>query len=380
MKKFMAAGIALLLAGGGLWWWWPFGNGHGTLKLAGIVEIQEVRLGSKVGGRVESVQVEEGALVSAGRPLVIFETPELQAQRDQMKAKLAAAQAELNRLLAGARVEEKKAAQAAADAARARFDLLKQGFRIEEKTQAASDLKFAEADLKLAEEEFQRVYGLYRQRSASKAEFDQAVSARDRSRSRVDTARAKLDLVERGYRKEEIAEARALWEQARAKADEVYEGPRQEDIEAAKARVAETRARLAETESLLKEAVVAVPANLGQVLVEVVSVRPGDLVPANQPVVRVLRAEDLWVKVFVPETKLGLITVNQEVEVTIDSHPDRRFRGKVVQRSAVSEFTPRNVQSVEERRHQVFGVKVRVEDPQGIFNAGMAAQVYVPLK
>jgi len=68
------------------------------------------------------------------------------------------------------------------------------------------------------------------------------------------------------------------------------------------------------------------------------------------------------------------------VEVTIDSYPGRVFYGKVFQRSSISEFTPRNVQSVDERRHQVFGVKIRIEDPQGVFSAGMAAEVKIRLE
>ena len=71
--------------------------------------------------------------------------------------------------------------------------------------------------------------------------------------------------------------------------------------------------------------------------------------------------------------------VKKEVNVTIDSHPGKVFKGIVVQRSNISEFTPRNVQSVDERRHQVFGVKILVKDPGGVLNAGMAAEVTIPL-
>ena len=105
----------------------------------------------------------------------------------------------------------------------------------------------------------------------------------------------------------------------------------------------------------------------------------GDVVPANQPIIRVLRTDDLWVKIFVPETQYGLVTLNKEVDVTVDSHPGMKLKGVVIQRSNISEFTPRNVQSIDERRHQVFGVKIRVDDPQGVLNAGMAAEVSIPL-
>ena len=109
------------------------------------------------------------------------------------------------------------------------------------------------------------------------------------------------------------------------------------------------------------------------------SLRPGDLVPANQTVIRVLRNEDLWVKVYVPETQYGLVTLDKKVRVTIDSHPGKVFEGVVKQRANISEFTPRNIQSVDERRHQVFGVKILVTNAEGVLNAGMAAEVTVPL-
>jgi multidrug resistance efflux pump len=93
-----------------------------------------------------------------------------------------------------------------------------------------------------------------------------------------------------------------------------------------------------------------------------------------------LRADDLWVKVFVPATELGRLKLGQGVEVGVDSHPGRLFAGEVIQIADVSEFTPRNVQSLDERRHQVFAVKVRVADPEGVFKSGMAAEVFVPLE
>src|SRR5207249_5593492 len=135
---------------------------------------------------------------------------------------------------------------------------------------------------------------------------------------------------------------------------------RWEDVAIARAKVDELQANIEAIDINLRETTVYVPTNLGKAVVEVVAIRAGDLVPANQPIVRVLRVEDLWVKIFVPETQYGLVTLQQEVDVTIDSHPGKIFKGKVIQRSNISEFTPRNVQSVDERRHQVFAVKVFV--------------------
>jgi multidrug resistance efflux pump len=110
-------------------------------------------------------------------------------------------------------------------------------------------------------------------------------------------------------------------------------------------------------------------------VLEVLSVRKGDVLSPGAPVARLHRASDLWVKVFVPETEIGRVAVGQSAEATVDSFPGRKFAGKVSWIAAQAEFTPRNVQSADERRHQVFAVKVVVADPEGVFKSGMAAEV-----
>ena len=141
--------------------------------------------------------------------------------------------------------------------------------------------------------------------------------------------------------------------------------------------VAEIRSRLQEFDVNLEEATVRAPSRS---VIDVVSVRKGDLVAAGQTVARILRADDLWVRVYIPEIELGKIRLNQPARVTIDAYPGKTFQGTIVQIATVSEFTPRNIQSVDERRHQVFGAKVVVDDPQGVFKSGMAAEVDIAIE
>jgi multidrug resistance efflux pump len=211
----------------------------------------------------------------------------------------------------------------------------------------------------------------------AKSEYDAAVTAYDRCQGRVNAARAHLKLLLAGSRPEEIAEAAAELARAQANFDLLEAGTRAEDIAQAKARVAELKAKLRELDVNLREAVVLTPE---LAVVEVLPVRKGDIVAPNQPVVRVLRAEDLWVKVYIPETELGKLRLGQEVGVLIDGYPDKRFTGTIQQIASESEFTPRNVQSADERRHQVFAVKVRVANPEGVFKAGMAADVVLTVE
>lgn len=378
MKKLAVIGVGLVLVGaaGSAAWYWPYTHQPKVLRLPGTVEIQEVRLGSKIAGRVAAVPVREGQVVEPKTLLVRFAIPELLAQREAARQRLAAAEAELLKANKGPREEEIEEARALADAAAAKVAMMRRGYRDEEKAQAQHDLESAQADLRQAEQEYTRVKSLQGTVGSSPAEYDIALSNRDRTRGRVRTAQARVDWMKRGFREEEKAEAEAELRRAEAHYFLLRKGNRDEDKAIAAAQAAEARARLAEIEANVAEADVVAPEKC---VIEVLAVRPGDLVAAGQPVVRALRADDLWVKVFVPSTELGKISVGQDVEVTVDSHPGVRFPGQVIHIDAVSEFTPRNVQSADERKHQVFAVKVRVTDPKGVFKSGMAAEVFVPL-
>lgn len=370
----MAGGLVAAAAAVAAWFW--LGHRADELVLPGVVEIQEVRLGSKVGGRVSRVPVVEGQIAEAGTLLVEFDEPELQAQHEQQEARVRQAAADLEKARNGARAEEVAAALAAWNAAEARLKRAKAGFRTEEVQQAREDLKATEADLTWTREEFDRTERIYRTAAGSKTDLDTARANRDRARGRYESAKFHLMMLERGGWDVEIEEAAAEVARLKANYELLYHGTRAEDLELAEAKAKEARGRLAEIEANLKETNVFAPE---RVVVEVVAVRKGDLVPPNQPVVRVLRADDLWVKAYVPEPELGKLRLNQPVHVTVDAYPGRDFQGVVSFIGSAGEFTPRNVQSADERRFQVFAVKVRVADPDGVFKSGMAAEVRLKL-
>jgi multidrug resistance efflux pump len=375
--KGIAAAVALAaLAVVALGFFWPFGDGPRILRLPGVVEIQEVRLGPRIAGRVAEVHVWEGDPVKPGDLLVTLDVPDLKAQHEQALAHWSEAEALRDKTDHGPRQQEKDAAEAAYLAAKARLDRLETGYREEEKRQAENEYRAAQVDLDLARQEFDRARRLIDTGAVTRAEFDTARANLDRASRRAEAARARHDIMQKGPRGEEIREARAEMQQADANWRLLKAGSRSEDIAAAAARAAEARARAHELEILLGEAEIRAKEDA---IVEVVAVRKGDLVTANQPIIRVLRTKDLWVKVYVPETELGRVPLHQKVEVTVDCFGDRHFLGEVVHIAAGSEFTPRNIQSLDERRHQVFGVRVRVADPHGVFKSGMAAEVFIPL-
>lgn len=146
-------------------------------------------------------------------------------------------------------------------------------------------------------------------------------------------------------------------------------------VESAKMRVAQAKAQLAQIETQLREMRVVAPGNC---ILEVLSVKVGDVLPANREVATVILPEHLWVRVYVPENWLGFIKLNQPVRVRIDSFPGKDFSGTVEQINRQAEFTPRNVQTVEDRIKQVFGVKVRLDNSEDKLRAGMSADIYFP--
>lgn len=368
--------ILLALGGGGAYYWRYHRGPDAALELAGVVESQEVRLGSKLGGRVAAVEVQEGDTVQAGQLLVRLAQPELEAQRRQAGARVQAAAATLEKAQKGPQEEEIQAAHAAMMSAKARLDRLVNGWREEEKAQALHDMESAKADADWAENLLRRDERLYTENRAalSPTELETSRANRDRARGRYAAAKSRVAMLQAGSREEDKAEARADHDRAKAQYELLRKGTREEDKAAAAAQLREAQARLAEIEAMCAEAEVRAP---GRALVEVVSVRAGDLVQPNQPIIRVLKAEDVWVKVYVPETELGKVHKNQPAEVLIDSHPGRRFTGRVAHVASISEFLPRNVQSVDERRNQVFGIKIIVseQDAEKIFKPGMAATV-----
>jgi multidrug resistance efflux pump len=374
--KPLTAGAALLAAAAsaaGVWF--HFREPPKEMLLPGTVETQEVRLSSRVGGRVAKVLVSESQIAEPGQTLVELEMPELDAQRAQLVAQREAAEAVLMRLEHGPRAEEKAAAKAAVESAAARLAKMQRGYRAEEVEEERKNLQAIEADLQNAQVELNRERSLMAKGASTVQSYDAANARHSRLLAQAQAATAKVKMMESGYRAEEIAESKAEVARLQANYDLQLAGTRPEEIEEARARVNDLAAKIDEIDVKRRERTVIAPE---RAVIETVMVRPGDIVAANQAVVLVLRADDLWVKAYISEVDLGKIHLGQKVHVTSDSYPNKRFEGTITHIASASEFTPRNVQTIEERRHQVFAFKVRVTDSKGVFKSGMAADVWLP--
>ena len=355
----------------GLGVWHGWSTRQSRLEYSGTVETREIQAGSKVGGRVTEVPVEEGQFVKAGQVLVLFEANDLTARRAEAAAQAQQAQAMLERLLHGNRPEEIAQANAAAEAQRAQMHAAQAGPRKQEIDQARADYSSAQADAANADTYFQRMQQLVQKDVISRQQFDDARDKRDAAQGRAKAAQQRLALLEAGTRAEELEAAEARYQQARAAAELARKGSRKEDIAGARAQLAAAKAAIANIEVSLREAELTAPADG---LVEVVSVRPGDLVPPGRIVITMLEPSQLWVKAYVPETDLARVHVGQPATIRIDG-TTQSFNGHVGMVSSQAEFLPRNVQTSDDRQHQVFGVKVYVDNAAGVLKSGMAATV-----
>jgi len=225
-------------------------------------------------------------------------------------------------------------ASANADAAEAQYRLTLEGSRKEDVLQAEALFRSADAD-------YRRMKDLLASGTVTQKQYDDALA-------RFVAAQQTYEKLVRGLRKEEIAVARARRDQATAAADFARKK--------------------------LGDCVVRSPAR-GMVTLR--AVEPGELVPAGGQLFQVTALEEVDLMIYVDETRLGGVALGNRAEVFIDSFPDRPFEGRVVFISPVAEFTPKNVQTKEERTKLVFGVKVRVKNPDGALKPGLPADARI---
>ncbi|HLK03457.1 MAG TPA: efflux RND transporter periplasmic adaptor subunit [Candidatus Acidoferrum sp.] len=328
------------------------------LQGSGTVEARNIRVGSKIGGRISEVRVREGDPVKAGQILIAFDDKELQASLEQARANAQKSQR-------GYRPEEIQEARAAANQARADYDMHLSGYRKEDIAAAQADVDRTSADEVRARLDFQRYDALAQKDLVSKQQRDTTEANWKMSLAAKDNAQHKLDELQRGFRPEEIAMAKARYEQAQATLEKLQRGNRREDVEAYDAQFAYEEARFRERQVLAPS----------DATVEVLDVRPGDIIAPNTPVATLLESDQIYVRIYVPETELSKVAVGQKAEIHVDPFQKQIFNGVVEQINQQAEFLPRNVQTREERVHQVFGVKVRINDPSHRVLPGMAADV-----
>lgn len=367
--------ILIVVAAAGIvgWLYWDQ-NRPRALVVSGFIEADAIRVGSRVGGRVSELLTAEGRTVKRGEPLFRIDPFDLRERLAQARAELAAHQAEHARLKAGFRREEIEQAQARRDQAAATLDRLVAGPRPQEIGIAREELKRAQADLAYAQTEHERISGLAKTGDARPTEVEQVERLLKSAQAANEAAAQQVALLEEGTRKEEIAAARAALAEAQAALKLTEAGYRDEDIARAAAQAEAAAANVAAIEVQMRELEVVSPCDC---VVEAVDLNPGDFVARDAPSITLLDPSRLWVRAYVPENRLAQAQLERRVPVGVDSVPDRRFAGRLTFVAREAEFTPRNVQTPEERSKQVFRIKVTLEEGHDVLRVGMAADVYL---
>ncbi len=346
----------------------------GPVVVSGFVEADEIRVGSRVGGRVAAVLVEEGNTVSKSAPLIQLEPFDLNERLAESRHSLAKAEAALQKLKTGFRSEEIAQAEARRDQALAALQKLTNGPRPQEITAAEAELALAIAERKLARTTYQRVETLFGKQATDQSDLDAAATKVSVAEETVEARQAQLDLLKDGSRKEDIAQAKARVAETEQQLKLLTNGYRVEEIAEAKAARDAASAAVDAIEQQVTELTVKAPV---AAVVEAIDIRPGDLISPNAPAVSLIDRTRLWVRAYVPENHLNL-KIGDVMTLRVDSFPLREFTGKLVYVAPQAEFTPGNVQTPEERSKQVFRIKLQLTDGLDILRPGMQADVILP--
>lgn len=367
--------VAVVAIGIVLWVLWPRNSSTGSIQASGTIEATQVGVAPKIAGRVIKISVQEGQQVEAGQVVAELDAAEVEAQAAQAQAAVDAArtrpaQADASVNLARAAVDAQLVqARAQVESALAVLEANKANLAA-----AEANLQAIETNLARTEADLARLESLYRDGAVSAEQIDTARSAAKATRAQRDAARAQRDAaqIQLGAAGAGLAQARAALAVAEANRQTV--GIRQQDAVASRAQLAQAQALLQQAEILRSYTVLKAP--MAGVVVSK-NAEVGDLVGVGAPVVTVADLNQVYLRVFVSEADLARVKLGQAVDVRVDGFAGRTFRGTVDQINSSAEFTPRNVQTKEERVKLIFGVKVALPNPDGILKPGLPADAVI---
>jgi len=377
-RKIIPLGLIVLVAAGGLGYQWYTNHradDPNHVRVSGNIEVTEAQVSFKLAGRVEKRLVDEGQLVQRGQPVAELDMADLTCDLALRKAELRAAEAMLAALVAGSRKQEVAAAEAARAKAQAALLALERGSRRQEIAVAEASLASARTDEARLATELARASRLRQQNMISAEQFDQAAAAHNVAVARKNEIQARLDLVREGPREEDIEQGRALVAQSTAQYDLVKEGPRKEDIDAARARVEQARAAVALAETRLGYASIGSPLT-GVVLSK--NIEPGEYVAPGTPVVTVADLKNIWLRAYIPQADLLRVKQGQAARI-ITGNDGKTYQGRVSFIASEAEFTPKTVQTPQERTKLVYRIKIDIDNPQMELKPGMPADAEIDL-
>ncbi len=362
-------------------------NDTNTIALSGNIELTQVQIAFKSSGKLIYLAVDEGDEVQSGMALARLDTDQLEKQREREKAVLTVAQTQLQQQKTS--IEYQKAAleadlevrEASLRHAQANLQQLLAGSREQEIQQAAAAVEEARTQNILAREDWQRAQVLFENDDISASQRDQYKSRFDSSKAALRRAQEYLSLVQEGPRKEDIEAARASVGQARAgikqaKAMHIEIKRKEQELSTRRAQIEQAQAQVAVIDSAIADGTVASPVD-GVVLVK--SAEVGEVLAAGTTILTIGEMGKPWLRGYIREQDLGRVKLGMKAQVTTDSYPGKTYTGRITFISSEAEFTPKQIQTPEERVKLVYRIKIEIENPRHELKLNMPADATIRL-
>ncbi len=367
---------------------WLNSEPDNVIRFSGNIELTEVDIAFRIPGRIQELSLKEGDSVKAGTVIARLDTAQLRSQKEQVKAARLSLEARLRQVSTTIDLQEQtvegqiEQRQAELRNAEAMLEELLAGSRTQEIEQAQAALERARTEYQTAERDWMRAETLFRDEDISAAAHDQARFRFESAKAALRQAEEGLSLVKEGPRAERIEAARAQVRRAKAglrlaEAGRLEVKRTRQEREARVAELAQVDAELGVIQAQLDDSVAVSPVD-GVVLVK--SAERGEVIAAGSTILTVGDIEHPWLRGYVSETDLGRIKLGMPVKVMTDSFPGKVYKGKISFISSEAEFTPKQIQTPEERVKLVYRIKVDVENPNHELKSNMPADAEIVLE
>ncbi|MGD0100939.1 MAG: HlyD family efflux transporter periplasmic adaptor subunit [Acidobacteriota bacterium] len=391
MRKRIVVGIILLLLIIGAYFYFSGRkdrNSGKAIQVSGNVELTEVNIAFKTSGKLMERTVDEGDVVKKGQVIARLDRDQLLAQREREAAGLNSAisqfaQAETSLAwqkenMAGD-VEQRKADL---DSYQARLQELKNGSRPQEIQEAKAAVDSAQSEYDRAKRDWDRAQTLYKNDDISTAQYDQYRNRWESSDAALKQAKERQALVLAGPRVEQIEAAaaqvqRALGSLKMAESNALEIKRREQELTFRRSEIERAKANVAMIDTQLADTTAASPVD-GVVLVKAADV--GEVLAAGTTVVTIGDIDHPWLRAYINETDLGRVKLGAKAKITTDSYPGKVYEGRVSFIASEAEFTPKQIQTQEERVKLVYRIKIDVDNPRHELKSNMPADAEIPLE
>jgi HlyD family secretion protein len=358
------------------------------IMVSGNIELTEVNIAFKTSGKLLERTVDEGDRVQKGQVIARLDHDQLSAQRESQAAALQSATAQLaqaetalawQRENMAADLQQRKADR---DSYQARLQELKNGSRPQEIEEAKAAVDSAQAEFDRAQRDWDRAQTLYKNDDISTAQYDQYRSRWESGSAALKQAKERQALVLAGPRKEQIESAAAQVQRAQAairlaETNALEIKRREQELPLRRAEIARAKANLALIDTQIADTVVVSPVD-GVVLVK--SAEPGEVLAAGTSVVTIGDLNHPWLRAYINEPDLSRVKLGMKVDVTTDLKPPKTYQGRLSFISSEAEFTPKQIQTQEERVKLVFRIKIDIENPAQELKSNMPADAAIDLE